>query len=174
MFERLPERVNPFRLADAGRRLEGCIEVSRLKRLRPSLVSDEGEVLVRLEFARNTQGLATIRGHIETTLQLECQRCMQSMAYPVSDDLAVVAVESDAEAEMVQEQYDPLVVDDESLMIVDLVEDELMLALPLAPAHPESKDCVGRNLKEFDPEDVDEPVEEKDNPFAVLKKLKPN
>lgn len=174
MFERLPERVNPFRLAESGRRLEGRIEISRLKRLLPSLVSDEGEVVVRLEFGRNAQGLATIRGRIEAALQLECQRCMQPMTYPVKDDVEIAVVETDAEAELVQEQYDPLVVDDEALMIVDLVEDELLLALPLAPGHPESQDCVGRKLKEFDPEDVGEPADEKDNPFAVLKTLKPN
>ena len=174
MFERLPELVNPFRLADAGRRLEGRIAISRLKRLRPALVSNEGEVLVRLEFGRNTQGLAMIRGRLEVALQLECQRCMQPLPYVIEHELAVAVIETDAEAELVQEQYDPVVVEDESLMILDLVEDELMLALPLVPMHPETKDCVDRDLKEFDPETVGEPAEEKDNPFAVLKTLKPN
>ncbi|HEV57701.1 MAG TPA: metal-binding protein [Phycisphaerales bacterium] len=174
MFERMPERVNPFRLVDAGRRLQGRVALSRLKRLAPALLSDEGEVAVRLEFSRNTQGLAMIRGRVEAVLELGCQRCMQAMRHVVDEEFTVAVVETDAEAEMVQEQYDPLLVEDEALMLIDLIEDELLLVMPLAPMHPEQQDCVGRDLREFDPESVGEPVEEKDNPFAVLKTLKPN
>lgn len=174
MSERIPERVNPFRLADTGRRLEGRLALSRLARLVPALSSDAGEVRVRLEFSRDMQGMALIHGQLETVLTLQCQRCMQPMPYPVSEEFTVAVVETDAEAEMVQAHYDPLLVEDESLMLADLIEDELLLEMPLAPMHQELQDCVGRDLREFDPESVGEPVEEKDNPFAVLKTLKPN
>ena len=174
MSDRLPERVNPFRLAEVGRRLEGRLALSRFRRLEPSLASTDGEVEVRLGFSRNAQGLTLIRGEIEATLELECQRCLRPMAFRIEREVAIAAVTGDAEAALVQEQYDPQIVEDESLVLLDLVEDELLLAIPLAPMHTELQACQERNLKEFDPEAEAREEGQKESPFAVLKKLKPN
>lgn len=100
-------------------------------------------------------------------IRLECQRCLQ----PVEAELQakrsfqfapdeVTAAEIDAESE------DDVLVLTRALDLKELVEDELILALPLVPRH----DSCPQPL--VAPEAVDEPLEERPNPFAALAALK--
>ena len=74
-------------------------------------------------------------------------------------------------AEELSPEYEPLFVEDEPLHLADIVEDELILALPAVAMHPESE-CTGAQHPSRDGEEESQPAEAKPNPFAVLAKLK--
>jgi uncharacterized protein len=131
----LPAYIQPVRLAELGRTLEGRLPLARMRRLADMLSDRGGEAAVRLEFRREGRGRATVRGTIRAGLRLTCQRCLEP--FELILDLPVRLVRSDVEAGRLAEEEDPLLVDeDQALSLAELVEDELLLALPQVPAHP--------------------------------------
>jgi uncharacterized protein len=170
MSQRLPAQVDALRLAEAGGHLVGDVPLAGLKRIVPLLESAAGSAQVELEFGRDAQGVAYVRSRIEAELRLVCQRCLEPMAYQVDAETLFGIVGSALETERLSEQYEPLVVSDRRLYIAELVEDELLLSLPIVPKHPEDECPAADRLAQAD-EDADA-TDEKDNPFAVLSRLK--
>ncbi len=176
MSSPLPDVANPRRLCDLGKHFSGSLALSSLSRLAPLLASTEGEVLYELRFDRGDRGSARIDGWIETTMQVACQRCMEPMPLAVRSEISLAVVAGPEEAERLPDELDPLLLEkDESIPLSDLLEDELLLALPVAPVHP--VEACGLRLADF----CDEPEvglvdadadEEKVNPFAQLAELK--
>jgi len=164
----MPVRIDPFRLARERRVLEGELPLDPMQRLAPSLRVVEGTVSVRLAFDYDAAGVPSVRGRIQTCLQLVCQRCMEPLHLPLRLELAYALVESEAEMEILPAEYEPLVVGSEPLFLSDLVEDELILALPIVPRHSECPVEVEKTV----PERQDEDAPKTANPFAVLAELK--
>jgi len=172
----LPEMANPRRLCDLGKSFEGSLALSSFERLAPLLASPVGEVVYELHFDRGEKGRAQITGHIQATVQVVCQRCMEAMSYPVDMALSLALVSGPDEAERLTDEFDPVLIeDDEPIRLTDLLEDELLLALPVAPLHPVEA-CAVRP-EDFSSEaeaeaDAEADGTEKVNPFAVLAGLK--
>jgi len=173
MSDRLPERINPYRSAGQGRVLEGSYPLELMPRLAESVLGAPGEARVRLAFSKMEGGSVLLEGSIKATLSLTCQRCLSAMDYSVDSELRLVVVPDDARAAQLQEEYDTLVVEEE-LFVRDLLEDELMLALPLIPRHetPEECDEVARSYLHKEHEHGSEQEGKKENPFSVLEQLK--
>ena len=133
-------------------------------RLRDSLVDTEGECRFTLEFGQDAMNQAFVEVRAEAELPLQCQRTMERYLQPVRVMQQLGLITSEAQESALPEGMEPLLVPDSAeLRPIDLVEDELILALPVVPINPES------NLPEavWPLED-----EEKPNPFAVLGALK--
>lgn len=173
MSERLPERIDPYRLADQRRILEGAYALEKMPRLVDAVEQAEGQVNVRFEFNRSPQGYAELDGHIEADLVLICQRCLGPMDYSVRSEIHLAIVPSDAEATQLQDEIDTAVVPEE-LFLRDFIEDELMLSLPLISRHEREEDCdeTASQYLHADFEQVEAQQEKKDNPFSVLSELK--
>ena len=178
-IQRLPVEVDPFRLVEQSRILDGNIPVGDFPRLK-ELLFDQGEddealVRVHLEFTRTDTRLPVVVGQISADLFMLCQRCLSSAIERFDTDFSVVFVSSDQQAEKLQEGHDTWLVEDQRLFLRDFIEDEILLALPLVVSH-ESCEPV-KELIEARPQDsgsVEENVDEKVNPFAALKDLKLN
>ncbi|HEY7671359.1 MAG TPA: YceD family protein [Gammaproteobacteria bacterium] len=126
------------RLADRGIGLKGEIELKALPRLNDILHADRGSVSADLRF-RKRGGWLTVELEYAGTVELTCQRCLEAFRYPVGARVEMALVES-AEGS-VPEGYEPVVVEGGRLRPADVVEDELIMALPLVPRHAESADC---------------------------------
>lgn len=174
MSERLPVRVQPYRLAAQGRRLTGTIKLSGAARLSASLAVEPDEARVRLAFYVDASGRPTVEGEITADLTLICQRCLEPVTLPVISRLHAALVGSDAEAARLQSRSDILLVEEDRLTLLDLVEDELLLALPLVPMHPGLEACAPAAREALGGSDRAAGTEERPNPFAVLKDLKFN
>ena len=179
MSERLPVQVNPFRMAAQGRSFEGVVDLAKAGRLAQALAAPAGEAVVQLAFRVDELKAPVVEGRVRARLTLVCQRCLEPMELEVDVPIQAVLVKSDAEAERLQAQYEPIVIEDETLWVLDLVEDELLLALPLVPAHSTVEECAphaARALERAGGEVPDEesPADESSGPFAELRKLKPN
>ncbi len=143
----------------------GSFQLSQLDRL-SSLVLDNGaEIKLSFEFSTNEYHHPTIKGHVDAELQVECQRCLESMSYIVDQDFALLidASEEDVTAFMMDTVY----TDEGYLNVLEVIEDELILTLPLISMH-EDRNCN----KQWQPDLIEEEIVEKINPFAVLETLK--
>ena len=106
----------------------------------------------------------------EVALPQTCQRCLGPVEVPVSfaREFRFVASEEVAAVEDEDSEEDVLVLS-RDFDLLELVEDELLMALPVVPKHEVCPDAV--KLQVADPDFVEEAAE-KPNPFAVLEQLK--
>jgi len=175
MRQQLPKEIDPFRFASTGRELEGELALADMSRLAELLHDDEGVVKVSMHFAIDATGTPYMQGHFETTLSLTCERCMQALSLPLEIDTLLGLVRHEKLAEKLADDYEPWVIEDNDLADPAMVvEDELILALPLVPKHDEA--CVPHEAwfsgdEEHEQEQTEIP-DKPDSPFSVLSELK--
>ncbi len=146
----------------ARREFEGRIPLSAMTRLRDSLVDAEGEVRYALAFDTDSLKVPFVELRIEAELPLECQRSLQRFLQPVRMVQRLGLIRDEADEAALPPEYEPLLVPaDDLLRPAELVEDELILALPVVPVSPDAE-AVERD---FAPT-VEETAQA--NPFAAL------
>ncbi len=170
MHQKLPKEIDPLRLAQNGLKLTGQLAVSGMPRLLQSLATDEGIVDVDLAFDVDEINTPFMRGKFVTTVSMTCERCMKVMKVDLNVNCLLAMVTNERKIEGLAEQYDPWLLDSsDDVLLSSVIEDELILSLPLVPRHNEA--C----LPASDWSSADETVaddEEKVSPFAVLATLK--
>jgi uncharacterized protein len=171
MLSGLPDHVDPFRLCDQARSFEGRLNLADLPRLAEAVVSTEGQASYRIACDRDEHRRARIRGSVEAELVVVCQRCMGPMNWPVHAEFQLGVVTSEAQAEQLPDDYDVLLLEGETIQLASLIEDELLLAVPVAPLHPADECSV--NPADWSPPEIEPETDSKrENPFAVLAGLK--
>lgn len=139
----LPDLLDPRKAVAQSARYEGVLELTRLPRLcdllwQPAASSAEPwAVAYRFEFGRDEDARSVVTGHLETRLPLRCQRCGQRFDLPVDAKISLALVAGIDEANVLPECYEPLVVEDRLMRTSELIEDELILAVPAIPRHPD-------------------------------------
>ena len=169
MQNRLPEIIEPLNLADKRGELHGQLPFNTLPRLSEKLVSHDGVVDVNLYFGREGR-TPYIDGNLETTLFLICQKCLQGVEFKVNNAVKLGIVTKFEYIERLPLDYEPLLVEEETLLLSTLVEDELLLSLPDYPKH--EYDCMVEGVAKEVVSAFDEIAPEKPNPFSVLAHLK--
>lgn len=172
--QRLPLEVDPIRLATRGEHLQGTIPLKQMKRLISALSCSEGEVFIDVEFSVDINHVVILTGQIKTDAKLICQRCMGEMELPIALDFQLAFVRSEAEMERLPEGYEATLIDNTSMMLSDIIEDEILLALPPIPKHLDDN-CSSDNVAEGWSSQQNEPNTEnveRDNPFDILASLK--
>lgn len=166
MSAALPDRVDIARQVQARRVFEGTLPLASMQRLRGSLAAGDGEARYAIEFGKDGLGVSFLALRVEAGLPLVCQRTLDSFVYQVSIDQRLGLITQESEEAALPEEYEPLLVPDGQLALADVVEDELILALPVVPLKP------GAPL-EWKDAPVDEAAEqERPNPFSALGALK--
>jgi uncharacterized protein len=167
----LPAKVtDPFRFAENAIHLQGTLLVKNMERLCTGLSSDSGEVDISMVFGVDEQKISFIRGHYATHLTLQCQRCMELFDQQLAGDFLLGIVRSEEEAGTLPERYNPVIVaNDNSLIIQEIIEDELIISLPIVPMHNASE-CNVRLPLSSSSKDLGEI--EKQNPFKVIEFLR--
>lgn len=174
MTERLPVEFDPQRLANSGELLSACLPVAHFKRLLAELQSAEGEVQVSVTFSRDNAYRVRATGQVQTAVQLCCQRCLGAFNCPLESEFEFVFVDSEERAEALPEELDALLVDERGrIRAVDMLEDELLLQLPIVPKHADEHDCAVNLVYKAQPTDP-KPRSTRENPFASLAGLKKN
>jgi uncharacterized protein len=166
LTSRVPEILDAWRMVAASREFEGRVPLRALTRLRGGLLDDDGEVRFVITFGTDALRVPFVLLQIEAELPLECQRSLQRFLLPVHLQQRLGLIRDEADEAALPPEYEALLVPaDGMLRPTELVEDELILALPVVPVSPEAE-MVER---EFAPT-----VEEvaKASPFAALVGLK--
>jgi len=153
---------DPFRFAAEGRRLVRKVPVTELKRLAGSLLDTGGEVAYTVTGEVGADRRAHLRVVASGVLHLRCERCLGAMEWPLEIETLLQLVrpgEPIPEEELEIEEFDAIEAGAD-MDVVALVEDEIVLAVPIAPRH---ESC-----------DAPRPSGgvEKKSPFAVLAKLR--
>ena len=166
MSTALPPVLDAWRAVSAGARFEGSMPIDRFARLRPSLVDTDGKVDYVVQFGRDALDQAYVELSLRTSLPLQCQRSLERFLLPVDVVQRLGLITREEQEASLPEGTEPLLLAGSAdLHPAELLEDELILAVPVVPIDPEA----GELAAEWQPADDDS---EKPNPFAALAALK--
>lgn len=144
----------------------GDLALSTLPKL-SGLLADDASVMQVDLLACKIMGLPALTGVMEGALHLECRRCDRPYQTALRHELDLRLVSSEEEEQRLMQDCEPYWVQDDELALRDLLEDELLLALPMLPRCDSCENIVNGAEKSA-------PTQEprRENPFAALKKLK--
>ena len=161
------DRVNAVELAGRAATLERRCGLAQLPRLLEAGALDGTVLQARLEFGK-FEGRATITVRVDGEVYLACQRCLKPCACVVDETASLVVVANDLDE--VPGGYEPLLGDAERLSVAELIEEQVLLGLPLVPMHETAAECGAVDAAPDAGED--EPaVEETQRPFANPREL---
>ncbi|MBA2078699.1 MAG: DUF177 domain-containing protein [Rhodanobacter sp.] len=167
----LPESVDAWRMVSARRSFEGSMPVAALGRLCGALAGNDGEVGYRLDFGRDKLGTDYVDVHAQASLTMICQRTLEPFVLPVTVDSRLGLIRQERDEAGLPPGCEPLLVaEDGRLHPADVIEDELLLALPLVPVNPDSS--LPDAIVNGGAPDQDEAQSQENHPFAVLRELK--
>jgi uncharacterized protein len=167
---RLPKYMDARKIFLQREQVSGLLEIGDLRRLRGLLADDIGRVYVELSFLLDDSGKRIIKGKVKATLSVICQRCLEKFEILVGDNISLGVIESEDAALGLDSTLDPWICSDYKLSLLELVEEQLILCLPIV-SHHEDPDCVNSidYQANVNPKQGDSA---KDSPFAVLRTLK--
>jgi uncharacterized protein len=161
------------RLADGQAEIDFAVPLAELPRLRSQLASVEGMVRGRVHFTRES-GFVVADLTLSGAARVACQRCLEPMEESVSSSVRVALITAEAEASRVPEHLEPVLAPGGHTTIGELVEEELLLALPIVPLHGQQGDCAapaGEPEKGTATHVSETPEQTTQKPFAQLDKL---
>ena len=166
----LPQQVDIRSLASRQTLVEGTVTLADCPRLSEAGVLMEQPASARFQLGRDDEGRYTVTSSVKAKLGLVCQRCLAPMLQEIETGSVMACAWSDEEAAALPATYEPLIVG-EVARLADIVEEELLLAIPVSPLHEDN--CLNRDQADalIEPKD---PVggQVRDNPFAVLEQMK--
>ena len=163
--------INSLDFARNGRRISGEVKVAELPRMLDMLEDPQGILSYTVQGGVDKQGTHFLDVNVAGQCRLRCQRCLNGMDYPVQlhtrlllrDQSGLDALDDNV-AMGGEEEFDSILADTH-LNVLDMLEEEILLSLPIAPKH-ELGACLmmdGNNANR-----------QKMNPFSVLETLKRN
>lgn len=187
----LPATIDPVLLAEKGVRLAGRVPVRDMPRLRALLLDESGEAEIDIAFERSeSSGVRRMRGQIVVAAaQMTCQRCLEPVSVRlVAESDAILLREgeefkeaafgvSSGEASSGETSFgtDALTFEPSDkvgpTVLAELIEDELLLVVPMVPMHP-LDECPARRYVAVEKTRVE--TEKTGNPFEVLARPKPD
>jgi uncharacterized protein len=153
------DRVDCARLAEDAAVLERVYPLSELPRLQDLLADARGSLRARFAFSTLAAGRSGAAVAVQANPRLICQRCLQGFELPLTSESEIEFAAGDA-AESIETPREIYLMEDGTVSLRDLAEEELLLALPVIAACSTPEDC-GRAPK----------AEEHNRPFAVLQDL---
>jgi uncharacterized protein len=167
----LPESVDAWRMVSARRSFEGTLPIATLARLCEALSSADGTVEYGMDFGRDSLGITYVDVRAQASLSVVCQRSLEPFALPVVVNTRLGLIKHERDEAGLPPECEPLLVaDDGRMSLADVIEDELLLALPLVPVNPES--TLPDEVTSYESEEESSGEQRSENPFAVLRELK--
>jgi len=129
--------IDGLEFARTGSKLQGALPVAGFLRLRDALRTNQGTVQYALLGVPEQQGRPALRLRIGGELQFVCQRCLGALEFPLHIDvsLQLAATQAELDAEPLVAEGPERIVASREMPVRDLVEDELLLAMPPVMRH---------------------------------------
>jgi uncharacterized protein len=158
MANPLLERALPAELAERGQVIEFKGSVGQFERLNAVVEADlaaldrsarlpdpvEMPVSVRLEFSwlDAERRVPAMSGSASLVLGAVCQRCLEPFEMPVETSFGMLFADDESDdAALDAPGFETWMLDDGGIRVQDVVEESLVMALPLAPVHKTPGDC---------------------------------
>ena len=175
-----PAQIEPFKWAEQGFTWSGTLPLSRFARIAREAVGSINDQLINVDCKLSMDAyhrIVWLDGHIDTKVPMECQRCLDTVETELVSDFHLALIDDESLIERLDEDADFIVLGESesstkgdfdtpaSINLLALLEDELLLLMPLSPKHDA---CEHKHQPT-----IQNVVEEKrDNPFDVLAGLK--
>jgi uncharacterized protein len=158
--------IDAFEFSRSNGHRAGVLPVAQMSRLVKDCADPSGEISWAVDGAVTSHGYPSMTLSVSGTVQLVCQRCLTPFAYEMDSSTMLVLGKDDEEADQIEEilgdESIDVIVGSRTCDLLDLIEDEALLALPQVPKHD-----VCPDNKVLDALKSDKP-----SPFADLKNLK--
>lgn len=154
--------IDSLEFARRGGRIEGEVAVSALARLAGVVVGSNGRLRCSISGELDKDGKPTLLLNVDGELDLLCQRCLQVFRWPLRSATRLLLVApGDAwpDEDLADDEADAIAAD-KMQSVLALIEDEVLLALPIAPTHAACESPVASDSNA------------KQSPFALLANLK--
>jgi uncharacterized protein len=167
MVGHLPELIGPLALVDKRRRLTGALPLSMMASLNDLLFGNAGEAFVDLRFEKDGR-VSAVLGRIKADFELQCQCCLSPIPWHVDSEIRLGIVGSIEEANLLPDDFEPLLLDEEFIPLTRIVQEELILAIPQIPQHASCKLPGADKAERVEPSDGPQ----RQKPFADLANFK--
>lgn len=153
-------------------KLAGTIEFGRLPRFQSCLLEKAGNVQVELEFSTTKSKQRLINGNLSAFASVACQRCLEAVEIKLEEAFDLALVKKEADIEKLEDWLDPWLCEDHKLDVAALIEEQLLLCLPLVNNHA-NKNCLDKlGYQQTEAAKDSAKIRSDESPFAILKTLK--
>lgn len=154
--------VDSLEFARDGRSIAEDVPLAAFGRLADVLADNAGALAVELRGERDEEGKSFLSLKVQGNLDLHCQRCLGvvTLAVDVDSRLLLVAPGEEWPDEELEDDRIDAIEASRELAVLPLVEDEVLLALPIVARHEQCRPPMAVE------------AESKPSPFAALAKLK--
>lgn len=161
-----PFVIDAFEFCRLKERREGERAVAEFTRLSEEVANTSGAVRWSVQGGTHALGYPMLHLSVRASVQLMCQRCLTPYTYEIeSESILVLAKSEDAADELEENLTDEdidVVVGSKTMNIIELIEDEVLLEIPLSPRHDVCPDQLGQSVEAA-------ASVKKTSPFEVLK-----
>ncbi len=158
--------IDAFEFARQKEHRTGQIAVADLPRLAKESPNSPGLLHWALAGGNGRLGNPQLVLSVSAAVQLVCQRCLMPFPLEIVSESLLILAKDDADADKIEEMLDDdeieVIVGSREMNLLDLIEDEALLALPLSPKHEVCPDASRLEVQKSG----------KPSPFAALKDLK--
>lgn len=157
--------IDPFGFCKNSESIGGHTPVSELERLASVCADRSGELIWKVSGSLDNHQRPCLLLKVAGSVNLVCQRCLDSLVYELDSTTTVMVAKTEEEADEIEESLEDeeaveVIVSDGKVEVMDLVEDEALLALPLSARHGI---CPNSSMDGW--------KEKRESPFAALKEL---
>lgn len=167
-MQSIPRRIEPRKFAHQGVSLVGYVPTQDLPRL--TEMASLKEVNATLSFSLGERREKLLLGQIQVAAQMQCQRCLKQVDVDVQCDVSLAVVWDEEKATELAKCYEPWIVSEEEADLYLILEEEILLNMPLVVAHKEN--CIDSSLLAQGPAVEKTETTDETNPFQVLMQLK--
>jgi uncharacterized protein len=161
------DQVNAIELAGRSARLERELGLTQMPRLVEAGALDGTRARAVLDFGR-FEGRPTVELRVEGTVLLTCQRCLRPCECRIDDAARLMIVANGDED--APGGFEAAPGDAERLSLAELIEEQVLLGMPLVPMHEDEAEC-GVAAAPGAVVEVVSTAEETQRPFANLREL---
>ncbi len=171
-----PRHLNVATFTQAKAELAGEDLLQKYERLAQDLHAPAPDLALKWQAQGESRSAAdgsvrpAIHLRVQADLPLTCQRCMEAVVVPMAVDRHFLFVpDEDTAATLDDESEDDVLEMSTDFNLQGLIEDEVLMAMPLVPSH---ETCPAGTVSSVQSADFEEAAEEKPHPFAALAALK--
>lgn len=156
----LPATIDPIQLAERAARLSGTLALAGMPRLAESCADRQGSIDIELHFERSGDAkVYAAHGSVRAAVKVTCQRCLEPMTLSLVVRPQWLFVRAGDGRETPPDEEAEVIEVDRPVVLSELVEDELLLAMPMIPMH-RLEECPARKYSATG--------KERESPFAGL------
>lgn len=173
MQTRFQDIVDPIACVDQNRHYSVQLQVDSLPRLYDLVLPSDRHIEADIQFYREGR-FAKAKLRIHANLMLQCNTCLKPIDWQMEHLVDLAMVKTPDEFDMIPDDCEPWLLEQRNASLIELIEDEMLLLLPQVPKHEDCSIILPPQTQATDFIDDAEVVEEKKNPFDVLRTFKPN